>query len=267
MYSFPNLEPVCCSMSSSNCCFLTCILTSQEADQVVWYSHLLKNFPQFAVIHTVKGFSIVNEAEVYVSLEFSCFFYDPTDVGNLILGSFTFSKSSLNIWKFLVHVLLKPSFKNFEHYFTSIWDKCNCEVVWTFFALPFFGIGMKTDLFQPCGPCWVFQICWHIECSTWAESSFRIGNSSAGILSPPLTLFIVMLPKRHLTSHSRISGSRWVTTLSWLSWSIYLSITLSWLLRPFLYGSSVYSCHLFLISSASTEGHFRVSIRVPCVTQ
>ena len=116
MYSFPNLEPVCCSMSSSNCCFLTCMQVSQEAGQVVWYSHLLKNFPQFFVIHTVKGFGIVNKAEIDVFLELSCFFDDPTDTGNLISGSSTFSKSSLNIWKFTVHVLLKPGLENFEHY-------------------------------------------------------------------------------------------------------------------------------------------------------
>ena len=87
---------------------------------MVWYSHLLKNFPQFVVIHTVKGFSIVNEAQVDVFLELSCFFYDPTDVDNLISGSSAFSKSSLNIWKFSVHILLKPSLENFEHYVASI---------------------------------------------------------------------------------------------------------------------------------------------------
>ena len=86
---------------------------SQKAGKVVWYSHLMKNFPQFAVIHTGKGFGIVNEAEVDVFLEFSRFFYDPVDVGNLISGSSAFSKSSLNIWKMLVHVLLKPSLENF----------------------------------------------------------------------------------------------------------------------------------------------------------
>src|SRR5574337_2061725 len=101
MYAFPDLEPVCCSMSGSNCCFLTCIQISQEAGKVVWYSHLLKNFPQFVVIHTVKGFGIVNEAKVDVFLEFSSFFYDPTDVGNLIYASSAFPKSSLNIWKFM----------------------------------------------------------------------------------------------------------------------------------------------------------------------
>ena len=108
-------------------------------------------------------------------------------------------------------------------------------------GLPFLGIGMKTDLFQSCGHCWVFQICWHIECSTSTASSFRIWNSSTGISSPSLALFVVMLSKAHLTSHSRMSGSKWVITPLWLSGS--------W--RSFLYSSSVYSCHLFLISSAS----------------
>ena len=109
-----------CSMSGSNCCFLTSIQVSQEAGQVAWYSHLFKNFPQFVVIHTVKCFSIVNEAEVDVYLEFSCFFDDTSDVGNLISGSSSFSKSSLNIWNFLVQVLLEPSLENFEHYFASM---------------------------------------------------------------------------------------------------------------------------------------------------
>ena len=133
--SFPYLEPVCCSMSCFNCCFLTCIQISQEAGQVVWYSRLLTNFLQF-VIQIVKGF-IVNETEVDVFLEFSCFFYDPTDAGNLISGSSAFSKTSLNIWKFSVHVLLKPSLENFEHYFARVWDEFNCVVVWTFFGIAF----------------------------------------------------------------------------------------------------------------------------------
>ena len=137
MYSFPNLEPACCSMSSSNCCFLTCIQISQEAGQVAWYSHLFQNFPQFIVIHTVKGFGIVNKAEVDIFLELSCFFDDPTDVGNLISGSSSFSKSSLNIWKFMVHALLKLGLENFEHYFASVWDECNCAVVWAFFGIAF----------------------------------------------------------------------------------------------------------------------------------
>ena len=102
------LEPICCSMSSSNCCFLTGIQVSQEAGQVVWYSHLFQNSPQFIVIYTVKGFGIVNKAQIDVFLELSCFFDDPLDVGNLISGSFAFSKTSLHIWKFMVHILLKP---------------------------------------------------------------------------------------------------------------------------------------------------------------
>ena len=120
MYSFPSLEPVCCSMSGSNYCFLICIQISQEAGKGVWYSYLLKNFLQFVVIHTVKGFDVVSEAELDISLEFCCFFYDTTNTGNLIPGSSAFSKSSLSIWKFLVNVLLKPNLENFEHYFASV---------------------------------------------------------------------------------------------------------------------------------------------------
>ena len=137
MYSFPDLEPVCCSMSSSNCCFLTCIQISQEAGKVVWYSHLFQNFPQFIVIHIVKGFGVVNKAEIDVFLELSYFFDDPTDVSNLISGSSAFSKTSLNIWKFSVCILLKPSLENFDHYFASMWDECNCVVVWTCFGTAF----------------------------------------------------------------------------------------------------------------------------------
>ena len=133
-----------------------------------------------------------------IFLELSCFFYDPKDVGNLISGSSAFSKSSLNIWNFSVHVALVPILENIEHYFAIVWDECNWVVVWTFLALPFSGIGMKTDLFQSCGHCWVFQMCWHIEYSTFTASLFRIWNSSSGIPWPPLALFIVMLPKCHL---------------------------------------------------------------------
>ena len=171
------------------------------------------------MIHTVKGFGIVNKAEIDVFLELSYFFYDPANVGNLISGSSAFSKTSLNIWKFMVHVLLKPGFENFEHYFTSMWDECNCAVVWEFFGIAFLWDWNKNNLFQSCGHCWVFQICWPIEWSTFTSSSFRIWNSSTGIPSPPLALFIVMLSKAHLISHSRMSGSRWVITPSWLSGS------------------------------------------------
>ena len=119
---------------------------------MAWYSHLFKNFPQFVVIHTVKVFGIVNKQKL-IFLELSCFLDDPTDVGNLISGSFAFCKISLNIWKVMVYVLLKPGLENFEHYFLA------CEmsaIVWSFehlLALLFFGIGMKTDLFQSCGHC------------------------------------------------------------------------------------------------------------------
>ena len=117
------------------CWFLTCIQVSQVADKLVWYSHLCKNFPQFVVIHTVKGFSLVNEAEVDVFLKFSCFSCDPVDVGSLISASSAFSNSSLNIWKFMIHVLLKPSLENFEHFFANMWNECNCTVVWTSFGV------------------------------------------------------------------------------------------------------------------------------------
>ena len=145
VYSFdvllPNFDQVCCSKSGSNCCFLSCIQISQEAGEVVWYFHLFKYFPPFVVIHTVKGFSIVSEAEVdfFFFLEFPCFFYDPTDVDNLISGSSAFSKSSLYIWNFSVHILLKPHFKDFEHYLSGMWNECNCMLVWIFFGIALFG--------------------------------------------------------------------------------------------------------------------------------
>ena len=124
-------------MSSFNCCFLTCIQVSQQAGQVVSYSHLFQNCPQFIVSHTVKGFGIVIKAEIDVFLELSCFLDNPVDVGNLVSGSSTVSKTSLNIWKFMVHVLLKPGLENFEHYFTSMWDEYNCAVICAFFGMAF----------------------------------------------------------------------------------------------------------------------------------
>ena len=135
-------------MFSSNCCLLTWIQISQESDQVAWYSHLLKNFPQFVVIHTVKGSSIVNEAKVDVFLEFSYFFYNKTDVGNLISGSFVFSKSSLNIWKISVHVLLNPRLENFRHYFSRVLDECNCVFEHSL-ALPFLRLEWKLTFSSP----------------------------------------------------------------------------------------------------------------------
>ena len=122
-------------MSTSNLCFLTCIQVSQEAGQVVWYSHLFQNFPVYCDPH--KGFGIVNKAEIDVFLELSCFFYDLVDIGNLISGSSAFSKTSWNFWRFTVHILLKPGLENFKHHFTSVWDECNCAVVWAFFGIAF----------------------------------------------------------------------------------------------------------------------------------
>ena len=214
MYSFPDLEPVCCCMPGSNCCFLTCIQISQEAGQMVWYSHLFQNFPQFVVIHTVSGFGVVNETEVDVFLELSCFLDDPADVGNLISGSSVFSKSSLSIWKFTVHVLLKPGLENFEYYLASVWDEYNCVVVWTFFG---------TVLLWDWNANWSFPVLWPLltfpnSLAYWMQHFnsiiFRIWNSSGGIPSPPLASFLVMLSKAQLTSHSRVSDSKLMTTPS-----------------------------------------------------
>ena len=187
-------------MSSSNCWFLTCIQISQEAGQVVWYSHLSQNFPVCCVPDSQRLWRSQYSRSRCFSRTLSLFWY-LTDVGNLISGSSGFSKSSLNICKFMVNILLKPGLENFEHYFASVWDECNCAVVWAFFGIAFLWIGMKTNLFQSCGHCWVFQIRWHIECSTFTASSFRIWNSSTGMPSLPLALFVVMLSKAHLTSH------------------------------------------------------------------
>ena len=211
MYSFSYLERVGCSICSSNCCFLTCIQFSQEAGQV-WYSHFFQNFPQFIVIHTIKGFGIVNKPEI--------------DVFRNSLA-FSMIQWMLAILPLVPLCFLHPAWtsgssrftENFEHYLTSMWDECNCVVVWAFFGIAFLGIEMKTDVFHSCGHCWVFQICWHFECSPFTASSFRIWNNSTGIPSPPLALFVVMLPKAHLTSHSRMSGSTWVITPLWLSGS------------------------------------------------
>ena len=167
-------------MSSSNCFFLICILISQEASQAIWFPISFRTFHNIVTL-TVKGFSTVNKAEIIVFLEIYCFLDGPMDVGNLISGSSAFSKSSLNIWKLTVHILLKSGLENFEHYFTSIWDEWNCAVVWAFLALPFFGTRIKTDLFQSCGHWWIFQSCWYIACSTFTASSLRIWNSSTGI--------------------------------------------------------------------------------------
>ena len=183
-------------MSSSNCCFLTCTQISQEAGKVVWYlswgkvrwsgtagSHLLKNFPQFVVVHAGKGFVVVNEAEVDVFLEFSCFFHDPMDVGNSISGSSAFSKSSLNISKFSVHVLFKPSLKDFEHYLASLQNECNCAVVWTFF-----GIALVWDLDEN----WPFPVLWPLLSFPYLLTKMNSGLSCYFLLLC-ITIWLMVL--------------------------------------------------------------------------
>ena len=177
-------------MSSSDCCFLTCKQISQEAGQVVWYPHLFKSFPQFVVNHTVKGYSLLNKAEVDVFLELS--------------GFFSMIQQMLAIWSLVPLPFLNPAWTPGSSWFMSC-----CSLAWRilsitllvcemssivqpfehYLALPFFEIGMKTDLVQSFGHCWVFQICWHIECSTFTASSFRIWNCPIGIPSPPLATF------------------------------------------------------------------------------
>ena len=166
-YFFPNLEPACCFMSVSQCCFLICIQISQEAGKVSGIPIYWRIF-QFFVICTVKCFGVINKAEVgnFFFLEFSCFSYDPTDVGTLISDSSVFSKFTLNIWKFSFHILLKPDLENFEHYFDSVWDECNCAVVWTFFGIASLWDWNDNWPFPVLWPLLSFphlQICWHIE--------------------------------------------------------------------------------------------------------
>ena len=138
-------------MSSSNCYCLTCLQISHEAGRVVWYCHLLNNFPHFIVIYTVKGFGVVNKAEIDIFLELSCFLDDSADIGNLMSGSSAFSKSSLNIWKFRVHILLKSGLGYFYHYFTCMWDECNCAIVCALFGILSFRDWNKN---------WPFPVLW-----------------------------------------------------------------------------------------------------------
>ena len=166
-------------------------MVSQEAGKVVWYFLLFKSFPQFVVIRTVKGFIVVNEAKVDVFLEFPCFFCDPINVGNLVSGSSAFSKSNLNIWKFLVHILLKSSLKDFEHYLASMWNEYSCVVVWTFFGTPLLWDWNENWPFPVLWPLLGFPYLLHVACSILTASSFRIWNSSPGIPSPPPALFVV----------------------------------------------------------------------------
>ena len=184
-------------MSSFNCCFLTHIQVSQETDNVVWYSHIFKTLPVSGDPHS-RDFSIVSEAAVDIFLEFPCFFNDPADVGILISGSSAFFKHSLNIWKFSVYILLKLSLKNFEHNPAGLW-KHNFMLVCTFFV-----IALLWDWNEN----WPLLVLWPLQnfpnlLAYWVQhltaSSFRILNSSAGILSSPLVLFIVIFLKAYFT--------------------------------------------------------------------
>ena len=150
MYSFSYLEPFSCSISRSNCCFLTCIEISQESGQVVWYSHLFQNFPVSCDTHSQR-FVIVNKTEIDIFMELSCFFHDPADVGNFISDSSAFSITSLNIWKFKIHTLLEPALENFKKYLTGMWDEWYCVVVWAFFGIAVLGFWSEN---------WPFRVLW-----------------------------------------------------------------------------------------------------------
>ena len=166
------------------------------------------------MIHAVKGFGVVNEIEVDISLELSSFLCDPANVGNLISGSSFLSKSILDIWRFLVCIMQKPSMQDFKHDLTSMGDVCNCPIVSTFFSTTLLG---NWDEDWPFPVPWVFQICWRNECNTLMASSFRVLNSSTGIPLHPLALLTTVLPKDHLTLLSRMSGYGWLTTPSYQS--------------------------------------------------
>ena len=171
----------------------------------------------------------------------------------MVSGSSAFSKLSLNIWKFMAHILLKPSLVNFEHYFTSVSDGYNFVVVWAFFGIAFLWDWNEYWSFPVLWPLLSFSNLLAYWVQHFQASSFRIWNSSTEIPSPSLALFVVMLPKAHLTLHCRMSGFRWVITPSWLSGS--------W--RSFLYSFSVYSCPLFLTCSASVRSIPFLSFIVP----
>ena len=181
-------------MSSSSCSFQTCIQVSQQAGNVSGIPISLRIF-QFVVIHTIKGFGLINKAEVDVFLELSCFFCDPVGICNLISRSSAFSKSSLSIWKLMVHVLLKPGLENFDHYFASVWDEQLCSslnILWHCLSL---GLEWKLTLSSPMTTAEFSKFAGILSATPLAASSFRIWNSSTRIPSPPLVLFLMMLPK------------------------------------------------------------------------
>ena len=170
---------------------------SQETGKVVWYSHLLKNFLPFVVIHTVKGFGVVNKADVFLELSF--FFDDPTDAGNLISASSLFTKSSLNIWKFTVHVLLKTGFKNYEHYSASPWDEQLCgslKILWHCLSL---GLEWKLAFSSPVVTALFSKFVVIMSAALSQHPFLGFENSSTEIPSPPPALLVVMLPKAYLT--------------------------------------------------------------------
>ena len=237
MYSFPHFEPVCHSMSHSNCCFLTCIQVLQEAGKVVWYSHLFQNFPQFVVIYIVKSFTVFNEADVF--LEFSSFVIQwmlaiwplvplPSLNPACISGSSKFTYYWSLAWRILSITSLVCEMSATVHV-NILW---NC--LWDWNEKWLFPFSRSLLSFPNLLEYWVPH---------FHSTVFRIWNSSAGVPSSPLALFAVMLPNAHLNLHSRMSDYRWVITGS--------SLSESW--RSFLYNFSVYSCHLFLISSASVR--------------
>ena len=232
-----NIQPCRIPFPIWNQCIVPCLVLTVASwpayrfirRQVRWSGILISWRLFHSLLWSTQSNALSQTMKHMIFLEFSCFFYNPVDAGNLICGSSAFSKSSLNIWKFSVHVLLKPSLENFEHYFASVWDECSCTVVWTFFGITFLWDWNENWYFPVLWPLPIFQICWLIECYTFTSSYLRIWNSSTGILSPPLVLFVVMLPKANLISHFRMSCSRWVITPLWLSGS----------LRSFLYSSSM----------------------------
>ena len=176
---------------------------------------------QFVVIHTVKGFGVVNKAEIDVFWNSLAFSMIQWMLATLSLVPLSFRNPAWTSGSSqFIHILLKPGLENFEYYFASMWDECNCAVVWTIFGITFLWYGNENWPFPVLWPLLSFLLCWRIECSTLTASSFRIWNSSTGIPSPPLASFVVMLPKAHLTPCSRMSGCRWMITPLWLSGSL-----------------------------------------------
>ena len=170
-------------------------------------------------LYSLPGSSVhgIFQARIQEWVAISYSIYNPTDVINLISASSAFSKSSLDIWKFSVQVLLKPSLKGFEHDLTSMWNEHNCAVAWTFISTALLWDWEKNLTF--CSPVATAGLSkfYDILNAALYQHHFRIRNTSGGILSPPLALLVIMLPKAHLTSHSRMSGSRWVITPSWFA--------------------------------------------------